>query len=791
MGPALVRLLQRPGHRHPFADRAGRIPITVKLPPDANAADLGLLEVAPGIGAIRLVPEDVGAYAALHPDLTLTAQPALKPLLNVSATWNGLAPFQAAASAAGKGSVRGQGVAVGVVDTGIDILHPDFRDSQGNTRVAWLLLGGQNAAGLEPDLESQFGCTDPSQSPCAIYSAADINALIAKGGAGIVDSVGHGTHVTSIAAGNGGVIPGGRPTYVGVAPEATLLIAAAGDIAGFAPDDILRGATFVVNRADSMGLPLAINVSLGTDYGPHDGTSTLETGLSALVGDSLPGHVMVIAAGNSGGLLQLANGGWGGIHTDAYVSPDEVVRVPFVSPAASAADESQILAWLAWRPGSNLQVALEGPDHSTWIGFTGGGEQGSYQDAQANEAFIVNTENESDIDLTATENSAVVVIQGNWGDSTEFAIQLRGQGYADLWLTSNAIATPGALFTEADEDGSVSTPATAPGLLSVGCTVNRIRWTTYTGEPIDIATVVDDPYLIPDNACGFSGRGPTRTGLAKPEISAPGGFVVGAMSSGADPRTASGQQGLFAFDECPTSEACLVVDNHHAVAQGTSMSAPQVTGAAALLLEIDPTLTEARTTATLRAGARQPTSPLIDPDQLGSGALDLASALNALEGYSGGPPDATQSWYTLSNPFAYPDLSSPVFGIIELRDANEAIATVDETKLVVSGDGVLRIQQPTRIQGSAFQFAFSAPASSVGAEPTLDVTYDGVSLGSRTIVVAQDLWRAAAPIFDSASGGACNLVRAHATSGHTGTLAMLATLLTMVAARRARPRRQG
>ena len=50
-----------------------------------------------------------------------------------------------------------------------------------------------------------------------------------------------------------------------------------------------------------MGLPAVVNLSLGGDFGPHDGTSVLERGLSAFVGDDKPGRVIVVASGNSGG----------------------------------------------------------------------------------------------------------------------------------------------------------------------------------------------------------------------------------------------------------------------------------------------------------------------------------------------------------------------------------------------------------------------------------------------------------------------------------------------------------
>src|SRR6185436_5615165 len=131
----------------------------------------------------------------------------------------------------------------------------------------------------------------------------------------------------------------------------------------------------------------------------------------------------------------------------------------------------------------------------------------------------------------------------------------------------------------------------------------------------------------------FSSAGPTPAGLLKPEISAPGGFVVGAMSAEADPRVS--KSGLFDPSGCPDDNPCYVVDEYHAVAAGTSMSAPHVTGAVALLFELElslaatyPTcppvplpqppgchapLTQARVTEILQAGARKPSGKVPYP----------------------------------------------------------------------------------------------------------------------------------------------------------------------------------
>src|SRR5262249_30354259 len=135
------------------------------------------------------------------------------------------------------------------------------------------------------------------------------------------DTFGHGTHVASLAAGNGQ--SNEPPRYVGVAPEATLIVArvARSGGGGILDFDVVHAASFVYERAEATGMPAVINLSLGSDFGAHDGSSAIEQGLSSLVGSDHPGRALVVAAGNSAGLYGVDLGVPSplGIHTDVHV----------------------------------------------------------------------------------------------------------------------------------------------------------------------------------------------------------------------------------------------------------------------------------------------------------------------------------------------------------------------------------------------------------------------------------------------------------------------------------------
>ena len=109
--------------------------------------------------------------------------------------------------------VTGRGVAVAVLDRGLDWTHADFRNADGSTRIAAIL-----------DLSDPSGATAANNKygVGTIFTQAQINAAL-NGGPALAtrDAVGHGTATTGNCCGNGRASAG---KYVGVAPEATLII---------------------------------------------------------------------------------------------------------------------------------------------------------------------------------------------------------------------------------------------------------------------------------------------------------------------------------------------------------------------------------------------------------------------------------------------------------------------------------------------------------------------------------------------------------------------------------------
>ncbi|HZF47094.1 MAG TPA: S8 family serine peptidase [Polyangiaceae bacterium] len=777
----IARHLGRPSKPHPLSsDPAGHIPVTIALPSGVSARDLGLLPVAPGVGAIRMSPNELDAFVASHPGLAPQYSPPRRPLLDRSQEWTRAASFRNTTG------VDGSGVVIGIVDTGIDIAHPDFRDENGKTRIAWLMTL-EEPRGVHAELEKELGCDTLGQQPCAIYSADDINQIL-EGGVehNLHDTSGHGTHVASIAAGNGGSMLKGALRFVGVAPGAKLVIAsptARGQ--GFEDSNILNAVRFIFDRAEAMKMPAAVNLSIGGDFGPHDGTSNLEKGLAAMVGDDKPGRAIVVAAGNSGTLYHLGEGSTPyGIHTEAHVSPNAETRVPMLT---SGAKDGKAFVWITFRVGDEVSVGLEGPGGETWIPLTEPGSDRGYFGEKAT-AGVINNTRDGKAPFGQGTNSAVAYWEGEWEHPGEFTILLKGRGDAQLWVTGLGDISPetglGILFQKAIKQGTITVPASHPSLLAVGCSMNRTSWSPYEGPAIQLTKIGELVKLEEDSPCYFSSAGPTPLGVLKPEITAPGGFVAAAMSTDADPREDPG--GLFDTPGCPDPlTPCFVVDNYHAITAGSSMASPHVAGAAALLFAMNPNLTQAQVIDILQAGARYPAGSVPFETQLGAGALDLDGALQALMLEEISPaaldPAVEKSWYVLSSAYARPDPTWPVWGTVELRRADGSIASgLSGTKLELKVGGGVVIQPLVKVRHGLFRFAVAGERGTGGSSMTVEVLYDGQSLGTRELPVGTDVWTASSGV-DAEGGISCGVSRRRAGGGLAwlGALGLLAAAAGM------------
>jgi subtilisin family serine protease len=202
-------------------------------------------------------------------------------------------------------NLRGEGVIVGIIDTGIDYTNPVFRRGDGTTRIISIWDQSIDSEEAYPKVISPayYGTE---------YTAEQINqALQSENPLQIVPSMdtnGHGTWLAGIAAGSENQEVG----FSGVVPEAELILVKLKDakpfysefflipenIIAYQENDIIWGIQYLVDTARSLRRPIAICISLGTSMGSHSSFGTLGT-MTSIAGD-FPGVAMSISAGNEG-----------------------------------------------------------------------------------------------------------------------------------------------------------------------------------------------------------------------------------------------------------------------------------------------------------------------------------------------------------------------------------------------------------------------------------------------------------------------------------------------------------
>lgn len=165
---------------------------------------------------------------------------------------------------AGSNGLTGKGILVGVVDSGVDFFHPDFRNEDGSSRI--LRLWDQSINGNPPE-----GYTRGTE-----YTKEEIDEALVLGeteGRRLVpsrDVSGHGTAVLGIAAGNGTVSEG---VNRGVAYESEILVVKMGNAGTNSfprTTELMEGIDYLVRQAAALGKPIAINISFGNNYGSHE-----------------------------------------------------------------------------------------------------------------------------------------------------------------------------------------------------------------------------------------------------------------------------------------------------------------------------------------------------------------------------------------------------------------------------------------------------------------------------------------------------------------------------------------
>lgn len=466
--------------------------------------------------------------------------------------------------------LTGEGVVVGIIDDGCALAHCNFlkpRETRAlpESRVLYLwdqAGNGNTAAGwtAPPDFDGLELGKAKIDDALKTYMRGDVieeDKVYDYLGYKIGSVASHGTHVMDIAAGNGQTLMG----WEGVAPGADIIFVQlpAPTIEGGATamwTNILDGIAYVFARAEAMvpPRPAVVNISYGGYDGPHDGTSELEQAMDGLLAKD--NRAVVIAAGNSFEAC---------CHASKEVAGAKIESLRWiVRPEDPTPNDMEI--WYGDKKKSSLWFRLQSPRGGTapagWIqlGYTG-------PIVRTSDSKIIgqiehlpsgtgNGDNRVVINLRPTERTAEDDFNAP-APSGLWTIDIRNTSGPKVavhaWIWRDDAGRPGnarrrqARFhpDDADPKHTIAGWATGTKTISVGA--------------FNSAT---------EQVCRYSACGPTRPtgkdkGRAKPEIYAPaeedarGRGVLSASSLSARPTRMN----------------------------GTSASAPHVTGLIALMFE--------------------------------------------------------------------------------------------------------------------------------------------------------------------------------------------------------------
>lgn len=460
----------------------------------------------------------------------------------------------------------GTGVIIGVADWGFDYTHPVFYDTlMNNYRV--LAAWDQYRSGFAPPENYDYGA----------YIEGIDNLLSASCDTNNIYDLGlHGTHVASIAAGGGA-----GTKYRGVAYGAELLFAT------WLIDEtnVLDSYSWMRDEAKRRGKRLVVNNSWGIyHFGAMDGTSLFDEYVYNLSQED--SVVFVSSAGNN----RRSN-----FHVKCDFNTFDTIRTKFDFNLPLPASDDY------WGQTVNLVADSTSAFSSAVELYTSNGtllfstDMFSTEQPIVTEGFFVYNETDSLIyrltSVSGNEGRAqmeweVRLSNPNAIEKTVLVVSsesgfVHGWNVACLTTGVGNWGLPFAWFGNSssvigNDEYSIGEPAIGRGMIAVAAHTSGRR-TGYSNC----------------NIAPFSSMGPNLCEYMKPEISAPGVSIVGALSS-------------FTTDERNgTSPVEFNSKTYEFVAlSGTSMSSPMVTGVVALMLQANPNLTAEQVKEIITSTAR-------------------------------------------------------------------------------------------------------------------------------------------------------------------------------------------
>ena len=402
--------------------------------------------------------------------------------------------------------LKGNGILIGFLDSGIDYTDNVFRSLDGQTRI--MAIWDQTLQSGTPPEGFSYGSEFTQTQINAALRLEDPLSLVPA-----TDETGHGTYAASLAAGGASA----SDQFLGAAPEASIAVVKLKQAKKYLRDyyfipetsicyqetDLMLGLKYLNNLADSLGMPLVVCITCGSTMGGHIGTLPFPFLIDGY--GSRANHITVIGTGNEADKRR---------HYFNTLENDDDTKTVELRVGENISGFSLEL----WTEVPNiLSISIISPsgENTSRIPFRVG--------TSAEIDFLFERTKVS-IDyrlLVEKSNAELVFFRFNTPAPGIWKILVEPLTIADgrfhMWLPMTEFLSGEVFFLESDPYYTLTNPANADSPVVVSY---------YDGNTGAVSQT--------------SGRGYTRTGRLKPDITAPGVNVVGALPGGRfSPRTGS------------------------------------------------------------------------------------------------------------------------------------------------------------------------------------------------------------------------------------------------------------
>ena len=469
--------------------------------------------------------------------------------------------------------LRGSGVIVGIVDTGIDYTQKAFQYEDGTSKILYIF--DQSIRGTPPEgfllgeeyTKEEIDIALKSENPFQIVPSTD--------------TVGHGTFLASIAAGREDPE---NPDFIGAAPDSELIVVKLKTARPFTRENflippeqenafessaIMVGVEYIVRKAQQLNRPVAICLGLGTNSGGHDGFTFFEEYLSLIATQS--GVCLCSAAGNE---VEARH------HTQVVLEESGDVKIIEVSVGENA---GSIYMNMYNDASDRISVAVRSPTGEL-VGRFPAKSATFYESKLVLERSTVIVSYFFPLEGSGAQVTNIRIIDatpGVWQIIVNGDIVL--DGIVHTWLPITGFVSPNVEFINPMPNYTVVTPSTAIGVITCGA-YNAITNSLYPRRS----------------------WGPTRLPMMSPDFVAPGVNVGGVYPTG------------------------------YGTMDGTSVSAAIATGACALLLQWgvvegnEPNMSTFQARAYIIRGCSREENLTYPNTQWGYGKLNLINTFNLM-----------------------------------------------------------------------------------------------------------------------------------------------------------------